>query len=271
MLKNLIEVSSELPTPIVNESTFGDFQLPNDLARKLEKSLDLRSFRIGKYTSSYKTSDKTTSQWVVFPNQFFLFATDFYNFANELIKYFDLLESLQKSCAANEIKDTEILYGSWTTIKNNIEGNNKLIDVIENDHDLELFCRFIDKKDTYYRLKGKSIINDNKGKGPVSVRESAGCFSSVILACTNMPAVSAQAFGDLVWCLIKNEDIYSELTDYRNSIEHKTILKTIAVNSDHKQIPKPFILLAGISGTEKPVLYANKLPYIVMVTYQIIV
>ncbi len=252
MLKNLIEVSSELPTPIVNESTFGDFQLPNDLARKLEKSINLKSLKIDKNTSTYKTTDNTNPQWVIFPNQYFVFASHFYNFANELIKYFIFLENLQEICVENGLIDTDIFYGKWNEIKTNIEENSKLLDFFDNDDDLELFCRFIDKVDDTYRLKGKSILNDNKGQGPISIRgPSGGCFSSIILKCTNMPDVSAQALGDIVLGLINKKDIYLELTEYCNKFEHKRIVKTITVNSDQKQIPKPFILLAGISGTGK--------------------
>jgi hypothetical protein len=189
MLINLIEVSKELPTPIVKESTFGDFQLPSFLARKLENNLDLRALRIDKNTSTYKTSDGNNPQWVVFPNQYFSFASHFYNFASELIKYFKLLEQLQKTCADNGFIDTEILHGSWDYIKQNIEEKSKLYDCFEDVNDLELFCKFIDKDDYSYRLKGKSILNDNKGKGPISIREPAGCFCSIILTRINMPAV----------------------------------------------------------------------------------
>ncbi len=116
----------------------------------------------------------------------------------------------------------------------------------ENIEDLDLFCKFIDKDDNSYRLRGKSILNDNNGKGPISIRESAGCFCSIILTRINMPVVSAQGFGDLVWSLIKVKDVYLELSQYHNKI----IQSVSTVSSNHK-LPKPFLLLAGISGTGK--------------------
>ena len=247
MLQNLIDIASDLPSPIVKESSLGDFQIPIALARQLETRLDLRALKIDKYTTSYKTSDANNPQWVVFPNQYFYFACHFYSLANELIKYIKVLDQLQKICSENGLLSTEILYGSWSTIKENIEKTPLLSLRFENTNELELFCRFIDKDDDSYRLRGKSFLNDNNGKGPVSIREPSGNFSSIILKRTNMPAVSAQGFGDLMWALVKDDSIYLDLKHfYDSSQQNKSILNPL-----HTPLPKPFLLLAGISGTGK--------------------
>jgi len=257
MLKNLIEISSSLHSKIVDESTVGGFQLPKNLADKLEFILNanpsprLINLKIDKNTSAYKTSERTDPQWVVFPNQFYYFAGYFFDFSCELIKYFKILENLQSICSDNGLIDTEIFYGSWDKIKANVESIPVLRSYFVEESDLELFCHFVDKKDKSYRLGGKSVLNDNSGKGPVSIREPGGCFGSIILTRINMPAVSAQAFAELAYALLKDPVVYSELHDYCVGFIHHQSISIDSSSSAHISLPKPFLLLAGISGTGK--------------------
>lgn len=85
MLKSLIDVSADLLKPIVTTESLVEYKLSPSMAQLLKSSLNLNGLNIEAHTSSLKTSD---TNFAVIPNQFFSFACYFYDFSNELIKYF---------------------------------------------------------------------------------------------------------------------------------------------------------------------------------------
>ena len=248
MLKNLIIASKELVKPIVTSNTLAEYKLPPLIAQDLMSDLNLSGLSIEAHTSSLKTSD---TNFAAFPNQFFSFACYFYDFANELIKYFQLLEHFQKICSKKHIDAAEILFGEWDKIKSKIEGNPELKNCFENSSDIELFCKFLDQQDKTFRLGAKSPINNNNG---FSIRGYDDCFGSVVLTQINLPNASSSIFGSLVYALANAPDIFLKLKEHHNNYVGLQLLKsnqTKAQEIIHIPLPKPFLLLAGISGTGK--------------------
>lgn len=248
MLRNLIEASTELLNkPIVKADTLAEYKLPYEMAQLLKNSLMLDGLSIEAHTSSLKTSD---TNFAVFPNQFFSFACFFYDFAKELIKYFELLRSFEDKCK-NKYNAAEILFGNREGIKDKINKNNELKICFENDADIDLFSNFLDQQNDDYRLGAKNLIN-KKPNTPPSIRKDG--FGSVILTQINLPNASSSIFGDLVYALVKNPIYFKKLKEHHDFFSKKLLQVNSEINFPEivsLNAPKPFLLLAGISGTGK--------------------
>lgn len=248
MLKNLIDAASELPNPIVTSETLIEYRLPESIAQTLMEKLELSGLKIDAHTASLKTSD---TNFAILPNQYFAYACYFYDFANELIKYFQLLKAFQSKCSSIKINPAEILFGRSDEVKAKIESHTELQECFENSDDIDLFCKFLDQEESSHRLGAKNPINSNNG---FSVRGYGNCFGSVILTQINLPNVSSSIFGDLVYALVNMPAVFSQLKKHHNNfvvqqpsrISYPQVLSKIPTST-----PKPFILLAGISGTGK--------------------
>jgi hypothetical protein len=248
MLKNLIDVSAELHKPIVTSGTLKEYKLPSSLALLLKSRLHLNGLSIDAYTSSLKTSD---TNFAVIPNQFFSFACYFYDFANELNKYFQLLGRFQEKCSSKHVDAAEILFGEWQNIKNKVESDADLLACFESNDDVELFCRFLDQTDKSYRLGAKNPINNNNG---FSIRGHDDCFGSVVLTQINLPNASSSIFGDLVYALANAPEVFEKIKEHHVLFTRQStsIGGEVSADTIHgMQLPKPFLLLAGISGTGK--------------------
>lgn len=252
MLKNLVDAANELPAPIVTLDTLAEYKVPPYLAQKMRDNLKLHGLNIDAHTSSLKTSETTTeTNFAVFPNQYFSFACHFYEFANELIEYFKLLAKFQDKCTSSNLDAAEILYGNWAEIKTKIQSKPVLSECFENDAEIDLFCKFLDQEDKTYRLGSKSPVNNNKG---FSIRGYEDCFGSVILTRINLPNASSSIFGELVYALTRKPEIFLELKTHHNHFVEQLSTKHVGMPFQqliYTQLPKPFLLLAGISGTGK--------------------
>lgn len=270
MLKSLIDVSAELLKPIVTTATLSEYKLPNSMAQVLKSRLNLSGLSIEAHTSSLKTSE---SNFAVIPNQFFSFACYFYDFANELIKYFQLLGRFQEKCSEMNIDAAEILFGEWAAIKEKIDSDESLTSCFESDADITLFCKFLDQKDKSYRLGAKSPINNNNG---YSIRGHDDCFGSVVLTQINLPNASSSIFGDLVFALANAPDVFLELKSHHsNYVGSQSVISPASLQGFGAQshadltqsglrvpdnlllrisaslLAKRFLILTGLSGSGK--------------------
>lgn len=229
-----------LPTPIVTDSTLRDHSLNREDRRALADALGTEGYIFGHYTS-YAVTDKGTHEksanYAVIPNQYFVYAYRLYGFASELSKYFHYFDALRSS--ARE------LVGTAHEIVANILANPSMVEVFQYDEDIEHFARFLDKEDASYRLGAKRLIND-EGKP----RATKDCFASVILRTINLPAVSSGIFGQLVYDLSQAPTTYKSLTEkYTTEVWDNEVASLTP--RGRLPLPKPFIILAGISGTGK--------------------
>lgn len=239
MLKKLDEIT--LTRPLVKNSSLADYRLPKGSKAELQKQLGDIGYSFDSYTSyaiTDKESDDKPANYALIPNQYFAFSSEMHEFATELYKYFEIFEKLR----AHAIH----LLGNHLQIISCINDNDYMRELFESDLDIELFARFMDNDDSTYRLGSKRLIND-QGKA----RGSRDCFGSVILKEINLPDASSAIFGRLVYDLCRNPEIYKNiLTTYNQA---KTLACRVQENIIAKStfLPKPFILLAGISGTGK--------------------
>ncbi|MGL6117516.1 McrB family protein [Plesiomonas sp.] len=239
MLIKLNEI--QLEQPLVNNSKLIDYRLTSGQKDTLQKQLGSIGYSFDTYTSfaiTDKESDDKPANYALIPNQYFVFACEMYEFASELFKYFEIYEKLRPYA--------DSLLGSAEKIKNNILANQELINYFDSDNDLNLFSNFLDKDDATFRLGSKRLIND-QGKP----RGSRDCFGSVILKEINLPDASSSVFGRLVYDLCQSPSTYKSV--YKAYSLAKT--ENITVRSDFLvnaiTLSKPFLLLAGISGTGK--------------------
>lgn len=239
MLRKLDEI--QLEHPLVNNAKLFDYKLTSGQKRELYKQLGSIGYGFDTYTSfaiTDRESDDKPANYALIPNQYFVFASEMYEFASELFKYFEIYENLRPY--ANS------LLGNSEQIKNNIRANKELSNHFDSENDLDLFSKFLDKDDSTFRLGSKRLIND-QGKP----RGSRDCFGSVILKEINLPDASSSIFGRLVYDLCQNP------ITYKNVYEAYSVAKTenLTVRSDASLsfvgLSKPFLLLAGISGTGK--------------------
>jgi hypothetical protein len=239
MLRKLDEI--QLEQPLVNSSKLLDYRLTLVQKNVLHQQLGSIGYGFDTYTSfaiTEKESGDKPANYALIPNQYFVFASEMYDFANELFKYFEIYEKLRPH--ANS------LLGDCEQIKRNINANQELLKHFSSEHDLDLFSKFLDKDDTTFRLGSKRLINDQG-----QPRGSRDCFGSVILKEINLPDASSNVFGRLVYDLCKNPNTYKSVYDAYSlakisnvPVRRDDIVNVIALS-------KPFLLLAGISGTGK--------------------
>lgn len=239
MLRKLDEI--QLEKPLVNDSKLFDYRLTFEQKSFLQQQLGSIGYGFDTYTSfaiTDKESDDKPANYALIPNQYFIFASEMYEFANELFKYFEIYEKLKPY--------SNFLLGNSEQIKKNINANQELLKHFRSKHDLDLFSKFLDKDDDTFRLGSKRLIND-QGKP----RGSRDCFGSVILKEINLPDASSSVFGRLVYNLCQNPNTYKSV--YEAFILAKTSNAPVRRDGivDVIALSKPFLLLAGISGTGK--------------------
>ncbi|MFN3237288.1 MAG: McrB family protein [Pseudomonadales bacterium] len=244
MLNDLVKLRDQIAErPIVNSTTLTDYRLDPDLLKRLTEDLGDVDYGFNRFTS-FRVTDRDEQNdpknFALIPNQYFAYAAVLRDFAVELFKYLEIFHRARPHAAH--------LLGNETEITNNIKSIKTLRDLFESDTDIQLFSKFLDKDDETARLGSKRLIND-KGKP----RGAADCFSSVILKVINLPDVSSAVFGKIVFDLCKHPDLYNQLSANFSARFVETISVATVTNpkSGLVRVHKPFILLAGISGTGK--------------------
>ncbi|WP_226888913.1 McrB family protein [Pectobacterium aquaticum] len=245
MLTNLRDI--KIKNPIVNENEFSDYRVPKLLKDQLAKVLGELGYGFDSYTSFSATDKRSIDKanndkvrnYAIIPNQYFSYACEMYPFAIELFKYINIFDSLRGYSNG--------LLGDADKIEGFIKANQSINSIFETDEDIILFSKFLDDYDNKFRMGSKKFLNE-KGEA----RGAKDCFGSVILKGINLPDVSSSVFGELVYDLCKNPTLYQALLE-----NHKlfNMVKNERKNFDGHQnfipLPKPFLLLAGISGTGK--------------------
>lgn len=238
MLKALNELTSD--DFLVNKSKLSDYRL-TAVQKEILKQLDPTVYTFNDYTSFAVTdlgSAEKSANYAVIPNQYFVFASDMYEFANELSKYFEIYEKVKQYA--------RFLVGNYVQLENTINSHPEMLEIFNDKKDIELFSKFMDKDDGKYRLGSKKLIQESG-----IARGSIDCFSSVILKAINLPDASSGIFGRLVYDLCRNPEAYQIIKDECQSAKLEKLTFDRVVEEVNIKLNKPFILLAGISGTGK--------------------
>ena len=244
MLVDLVVAAGLIKTPVIRSDTLREIPLPLDLKNKLGQTLGCT---VGEYSSFKDTSD---GNLVVFPNQYFRFAVELYDFSQELIKYFEY---------ADKIRDLSLPFFSSNrdadkaSIVTELKADKNASSIFYPASDLDRFAEFIeDIKDCPARLEGKGFINrPNKLTRVMSIRGSKDCFGSVILTRINTANVSSTTLGDLIYLLAREPELYNSLKEFYESQTIASGDESVLDRTEHIELAKPFVLLAGISGTGK--------------------
>lgn len=246
--------------PIISNPNLIDFKLHGQLKSSLERELKSQNYIFNDFTSATITDqsrDGRDANFAVIPNQYFVFACEMYDFANEIYKYTKIFNELRAY--------SKYLTGSSSDTETYINSTPDVLIHFSNANDVKLFCSFIEQNNNLYRLGAKKLISDT-GKP----RTSKDCFSSVLLTQINMPNASSSIFGELVFDLLEKPSLYLELkksysktvvpTSSIFDISHFLNDLQLANLSLNKTLPyrfisalqtKPFVILTGLSGSGK--------------------
>ncbi len=243
MLKPLDTI--KIDKPLVVAENLSDYRIPRPIRQKIGNILSGLGYSFDDFTSytvTEKERDDKPANYAIIPNQYFAYACVLYEFATELYKYFELFDALRPYASS--------LLGTASEISYFINSNSKVKKNFSSKGDILLFSAFFDKDDSHYRFGAKQVIN-SEGKP----RGSRDCFGSVILKIINLPDASSTVFGRLIYDLCSQREAYEILVGhYADSItrishtSHELALENYFLDIS---LSKPFLLLAGISGTGK--------------------
>ncbi len=244
MLKDLRPIADKISKPIANPKSLNDIRIPEEIVRGLSRRL--KDFHCDRYSASYCTQANIYS---ILPSQFFKFACEFREVSKEIILYFKKISEVNVTLEKNGENAAVFLFCQPVDIKKPINANPKVLSLFENDIEIDLFANFLDndKKSHTYRLGGKLVVNSDKGV--CSLRKEDDVFSSIILNNIELPAVHSTGFGLLVYALANEDEIFDLLVEHFKKIPVPAFVAIAAGNE--VVLPKPFLLLAGISGTGK--------------------
>ncbi|WP_339724634.1 restriction endonuclease [uncultured Paraglaciecola sp.] len=240
MLVDLRKYGAKNSDAVVNTNTLKEIKLPLSLREKIEGNVLTGKLSVNPYTAFSNTS---ATNYAVMPNQIFRFACEIYDAAFEVFAYFEALDNLKKEINIIELFSENV---------EEIEAQILEVGILEKV-DAELLAQFISfpkKKGekNEFRLGAKSIFNKSD-TGKITVRSNEDCFGSIVLTMVNLPNSSSSIFGDLVYSLVQNKDLFDEIRIYFDKMTSTT--PPAIVTGSCIELPKPFLLLAGISGTGK--------------------
>ncbi|WP_417447424.1 McrB family protein [Kangiella sp.] len=240
MLVDLRKYSGNSSKAVVNTSTLKEIKLPKNIRDKIEERILEGKLTINPYTAFSNTS---ATNYAVMPNQIFRFACEIYDAAFDVLAYFNVLD---------EIKKENNLIDLFSERVEDIEEKLLELNTLD-DNDAKLLAQFISfpkKKGekNEYRLGGKSIFNKSEA-GKITVRSHEDCFGSIVLTMVNLPNSSSSIFGDLVYSLVQNKYLYDEIRAFFGTLS--VSIPSVKTTKPSIEVYKPFLLLAGISGTGK--------------------
>lgn len=232
-LLNLKDLANDLIEKYKSLFSGNDIELPIEFKQKV-KNIDTSNISYQKYSATVSTKGgQRGCLYIYFPNQWFYIASFFTKYFNELQKYKKVAIG---SFSAERLK--ELKGGSLTSAEKN-KLNSKL-----GDENSKLIEKFVTDYDWWGG--GKTI-------------DRGDYYVSPILNYASLVNVSQAYVADLCAFLAKNEDLVLLL-------QKRVDLETKKTNTNNKKLAlstnnflpyltalrtKPFMLLAGISGTGK--------------------
>lgn len=252
-LKDLNKFGIELQTKFVNNFTPQDIVLPDTFKDKVKE--------LGGYKYNYKKYSVHISSDVLdgyIPNQWFIIASFFVDFHRELIKYKETLIAALAEVGVKTAEERKKLLTLYTRLRDEkaktmdyavaqIEATNEVRNIIGsrlsncslNENDKELIVKFV--SDYTWWFGGKTI-------------DRGDFYVSPILGLAKVVNASHSYIAEICKFFSENNIDVSVLTNSLES-DFSKFDKEISYNSYRPYITaiksKPFLLLAGISGTGK--------------------
>lgn len=252
-LKDLNKLGIELQTKFINSFTPQDIVLPNSFKETVKE--------LGGYKYNYKKYSVHISSDILdgyIPNQWFIIASYFVDFHKELIKYKDTLVAALLEVGVNTAEERKKLLTLYTRLRDEKaktkdytvaqkEATDEVRNVISsrllnsslNENDKELIVKFV--SDYTWWFGGKTI-------------DRGDFYVSPILGLAKVVNASHSYIAEICKFLSDNNIDVSGLTVPLGSGETEIISEDMNI----KYRPyitaiksKPFLLLAGISGTGK--------------------
>ncbi|MDO6815546.1 McrB family protein [Cobetia amphilecti] len=253
MLKLL---SENLPShTIVSDDDLDDFYLPKGLVSELNSILIEDRIYVSHYTSyniTKEASDSEPTNYALIPNQYFIYSCKLKDFSLLVLEYINIFSAVRNVKVRENGKLVRCnLYKSYRELMTLFQSNSEFKGCFSSVFDMDMFCKFLDKDESKYRLGAKALINEH-GKP----RGAKDCFSSVVLTQINLPNATTGVIGTLIYALSNNLDLYNrlELVCMNNEINNIMDFKS----THDARLYKPFVILAGISGTGKTKYIRNQ-------------
>lgn len=252
-LKDLNKLGIELQSKFVNNFTPQDIVLPDSFKEKVKE--------LGGYKYNYKKYSVHISSDVLdgyIPNQWFIIASYFVNFHKELIKYKETLIAALSEVGVNTADERKKLLTLYTRLRDEksktrdytiaqMEATVEVRNVISsrlsnsslNENDKELLVKFV--SDYTWWFGGKTI-------------DRGDFYVSPILGLAKVVNASHSYIAEICKFLSDNNIDVSGLTVPFGS--GKSQISSEDINLNYRPYitaikSKPFLLLAGISGTGK--------------------
>ena len=232
-LLNLKDLANDLIEKYKSLFSGNDIELPIEFKQKV-KNIDTSNISYQKYSATVSTKGgQRGSLYIYFPNQWFYIASFFTKYFNELQKYKKVAMDFFSAERLKELKGSSLSLAEKNKLNSKLgNDNSNLIEKFVTDYDWWGGGKTIDRGDYYV---------------------------SPILNYASLVNVSQAYVADLCAFLAKNEDLVLLL-------QKRVDLETKKTNTNNKNLAlstnvflpyltalrtKPFMLLAGISGTGK--------------------
>lgn len=191
MFKNLLEL--DIQPDITKIDKVKEIKLNESLKKELTSLFQEEESGFVN-VSDYTTTIKPDKNYIFFPNQYFYLAIICKDYATALYTYCDFFD--KKIRNNNSIK--------LIVLKRDFK-NEKYRSLFSNDVDFDNFSKFI--TGGIYR-PGKEFINGDSFRGTKDI------FGSCILKKMPLPDASSSYFGNIVYYLAKNPNVYNNLCDF---------------------------------------------------------
>ena len=193
-MPNFTDLTNESILPKVNLNSLPEIKISNALKDRLkqmfENAGDLDNVKIMDYSSSIR--NRKSGNTSIFPNQYFLIAAYYFDYATALMAYFSFFDA-----KIRDNKDLEqIIYEK--------EYDRIPSELFNGDEERNLFIKFL-------RALGKEFVN--KDKDSVKSRLTIDVFGSCVLNKINVPNASSSVLGETIYYLSTNIDVYKSLKE----------------------------------------------------------
>ena len=163
-------------------------EMKSRLKRMFESSGDINNVKIMDYTSSFHV--RKSGNTVIFPNQYYLIAVYYFNYATALVTYFSFFDE--------KIRDNR----NFERIVYEKKFDQLQMGLFKDQSERDLFVNFLSNL-------GKDFVN--KDNESVKSRPTIDVFGSCLLNKISVPNVSSSILGETIYYLSMNLDVYESL------------------------------------------------------------
>lgn len=199
-----VDLKNESLLPKIDISSLNEVRISDALKsciqHMFETSGDVDNVKIMDFTSSIHV--KKSGNTVIFPNQYFMIAACYFEYAITLVNYFSFFD---KKIRDNKELERIIYEKDFDLLPT---------ELFEEQNDRVLFINFL-------QSLGKDFVN--KDNNSVKSRPTIDVFGSCMLNKISVPNASSSILGETIYYLSTNADVYIKL---RNELIKENVLYT---------------------------------------------